>query len=327
MLTKPLHIVLPCALLSAALVCAQEPAGAPADLNKPEVQAFIAKAKKAAGTEWAGVEHFLCEEPRGASASDPLVEPTKIFDNVYLLGKDGGEIYAITTSAGIILLGSGGATETETVLLAGMKKLGLDPAQIKIVIVAHGHADHFAGAKYLQEHFGAHVYVAQQDWDLIERPAAPAAEGKKKAAGPPIPKHDMLLEEGKPVVLGDEKIIPVFIPGHTAGSMGMFFEVRDNGKKHMAGIFGGAVLLVRAMSGDRDQYVKSIAHYREMAKKLKVDVQLKDHVLTDGEPEKLARIRARKPGEPNPFVVGWASYNRYLDVMNDCFEAQIAARK
>ena len=136
---------------------------------------------------------------------------------------------------------------------------------------------------------------------------------------------DMLMSY--PVVLGDEKIIPVFIPGHTAGSMGMFFEVRDNGKKHMAGIFGGAVLLVRAMSGDRDQYVKSIAHYREMAKKLKVDVQLKDHVLTDGEPEKLARIRARKPGEPNPFVVGWASYNRYLDVMNDCFEAQIAARK
>jgi metallo-beta-lactamase class B len=312
--------------LMAGLAHAQEGAGAPADLNKPEAQAFIAKAKKAAGTQWASVEHFLCEEPRGASASDPLVEPTKIFDNVYLLGKDGGEIYAITTSAGIILLGSGGATETESVLLAGMKKLGLDPTQIKIVIVAHGHADHFAGAKYLQDHFGAHVYIAQQDWDLIERPAA-AADGKKKAAGPPIPKHDMLLEEGKPVVLGDETIIPVFIPGHTAGSMGMFFEVKDNGKKHMAGIFGGAVLLVRAMSGDRDQYVKSIAHYREMAKKLKVDVQLKDHVLTDGEPEKLMKIRERKKGEPNPFVVGQASYGRYLDVMENCFEAQIAARK
>ena len=208
-----------------------------------------------------------------------------------------------------------------------MQKLGLDPAKIKIVIVAHGHADHFGGAKYLQEHYGAHVYVSAQDWDLIEHPAAGRGGEKKKAAGPAVPNHDMVLTEGQPVTFGDAKVIPVFIPGHTPGSMGYFFQVTDNGKKHMAGVFGGAVLLVRAMSGDREQYLKSIAHYKEEAKKLKVDVELKDHPLADGEPDKLAKLKDRKKGEPNPFVVGQASYGKFLDVMADCFQAQIAARK
>ena len=30
-----------------------------------------------------------------------------------------------------------------------MKKLGLDPAKIKSVVIAHGHLDHFGGAFYL----------------------------------------------------------------------------------------------------------------------------------------------------------------------------------
>ena len=34
-----------------------------------------------------------------------------------------------------------------------MKKVGLNPADIKYVVVSHGHLDHAGGAKYLQEHY------------------------------------------------------------------------------------------------------------------------------------------------------------------------------
>jgi len=326
--TYNLMRIFACFALSAAFsgLYGQAPSNGPVNMDKPEVKALIEKAKKAAGTEWNGAERFLCEEPRGASASDPLVEPTKIFDNLYLLGKDGGEIYAITGSEGIILLGSGGATETDTVLLAGMQKLGLDPAKIKAVVIAHGHADHFGGAKFLQEKYGAHVYISAQDWDMMEHPPA-GRGGEKKKAGPVLPNHDMLLTEGQPVVVGEAKVYPVFIPGHTPGSMALIFPVKDNGKQHMAAIFGGAVLLVRAMSGDREQYLKSIEHFREEAKKMKVDVYLKDHPLFDTEAEKLAKLKERKKGEPNPFVIGQAAYMRSVDVMSNCFEAQIEAHK
>ena len=53
-------------------------------------------------------------------------------------------------------------------LLSGFQRLGLDPSQVKIVLVTHGHADHFGGASYFQEHFGSKVYVSPADWSLME---------------------------------------------------------------------------------------------------------------------------------------------------------------
>ena len=35
----------------------------------------------------------------------------------------------------------------------GLKKVGLDPANIKYVVVSHGHGDHHGGAKFLQDQF------------------------------------------------------------------------------------------------------------------------------------------------------------------------------
>jgi len=38
-------------------------------------------------------------------------------------------VWAVTTSAGIVLIDAGYADQLESVLLPGMKKLGLDPSQ------------------------------------------------------------------------------------------------------------------------------------------------------------------------------------------------------
>ena len=120
-------------------------------------------------------------------------EPTKIFDNVYLVGREGAEVYAVTTPDGIILFDAGSPADVEPVVIPGLQKLGLDPAKIKIVIVSHGHADHFGGASYLQEHYGAHIYIGAADWDLLEHPpAGRGGEKQKKGPGPPLPKHDMV---------------------------------------------------------------------------------------------------------------------------------------
>src|SRR5262249_46898074 len=95
--------LLPCLALCAAIFSlhAQAPSHGPVNLDKPEVKATIGKAEKGAGTEWAGWDPFLCEEPRGASPNDPVVEPAKIFDNVYLLGRDGGEITRLRVPAAL----------------------------------------------------------------------------------------------------------------------------------------------------------------------------------------------------------------------------------
>jgi metallo-beta-lactamase class B len=301
-----------------------------ADLS-PEVTEHVEKAKKIAGSEWAPEAKFFCLAPRANSPNDPLIEPTKIFDNVYAIGRSGTLVFAITTSEGIILIDSGYANEVETVLLAGMKKLGLDPASIKYVIVTHGHGDHFGGAAYLQDHYSAHVYLSQPDWDLMLNPPAPPAGSKqgKGPAPPPLatPKKDLVAVEGQPIALGGEKVMPVLIPGHTPGSMGLIFDVIDGGKHHVAGIFGGTILTPgRIPDEGLQQYLHSIDHFKAIAKQSKVDVELQNHPLYDGLEQKLAALHDHKPGAPNPFVVGQANYGKFLDIMAECIRAEVARR-
>ena len=306
---------------------AQAPPAAPAKPDSPEVKALIEKAKKAGGPMWAEEEHFFCEAPRANSPNDPPIPPTKIFDNVYAIGNSGTTVYVIETSDGLLMIDSLAANQVETQLLPGFQKLGLDPAKVKVIIMGHGHADHFGGSPYMQEHYGSKVYISAADWDLMEHPPA-GRGGEKKGPAPALPKHDQVIMEGQPIVLGDVKVMPVAIPGHTPGSMGFIFPVKDHGKTHTAALYGGTILTPAIISDEGLQtYRKSVAHFKEETRKAKVDVELQNHPLMDPIQTKLDKLAARKKGEPNPFVVGPANYQKFLDVMAACTDVNIARRK
>lgn len=331
-MSREIHRGLLCAVICAALAwhaCAQEQAAAKSD--SPEVLAHIEKAKKIAGAFWATEEHFLCEEPRATPAADP--GPAKLFDNLYAIpgqySSQNGVVYVITTSGGIMLIDSGWRKDVESVVLAGLNTLGLDPTKIKLIIVAHGHPDHYGGSEYLQERYGARVVLSAADWDFMSNPAA-AAPGRNAAGAPPAapstpPIRDMVAVEGQPITLGDEKVVPVLIPGHTPGSLGLIFPVKDGGKTHVVGIVGGG-FIAQGPPSQVQQFIDSLAHFEEWTKKMKVDVELQNHPVMDGFGEKLAGLRARKWGEPNPFVVGQENYTRFLEVMTECARATLARR-
>src|SRR6202050_5370254 len=137
---------------------------------------------------WAHEEHFFCEEPRPNRPDDPVIPASKIFDNVYI----------IQTSAGLLMIDSLAANQVETQLLPGFQKLGLDPANVKIILMGHGHGDHFGGSRYMQDHFGSTVYISAADWNLMENPPAGRA-GAKKGPAVVLPKHDAEVKEGEPV--------------------------------------------------------------------------------------------------------------------------------
>lgn len=311
-------------VLSAMFAYAQAPA---AKADSDAVKALIEKAKKTGGAQWAAEEHFFCEAPRANSPNDPPIEAAKIFDNVYAIGNSGTTLYVIQTSAGLLMIDSLAANQVDTQLLPGFQKLGLNPADVKVILIGHGHGDHFGGSPYMQEHFGSKVYISAADWNVMENP--PAGRGGDKK-GPPavLPKHDQVVAEGQPVVLGDLKVTPVSIPGHTPGSMGYIFPVKDNSKTHMAAIYAGTILTPGPISDEGLQtYLKSVGHFKEETKKSKVDVEIQNHPLMDPIQTKLDKLKARKKGEPNPFVVGQAGYQKFLEVMSLCTEVNIARRK
>lgn len=308
------------AVLGPISAYAQQAAKAPPKPDSPEVQADIARARKIAGTMWAEEASILCEERPIANAADP--GPAKLFDNLYAIpgqyGGANGVVYVLTTSAGLLMIDSGWRKDTETILLPGLKTLGLKPEDVKLIVVTHGHPDHYGGAAYFQDHYGTHVVLSAADWDFMKTQHAP---------DPPSvpPMKDMVAVEGQPITLGDESVTPVFIPGHTPGSLGLIFPVKDGGTTHMVGILGGGF---RAQGPETQvhQFLNSIDHFKEWTTKMKVDVELQNHPIMDGFGEKLAALKTREPGAPNPFVVGQENYAQFLDVMSECTKAQFARR-
>ena len=313
-------------ILAIASLLAQQPATPPAQPDTAGVVQRIVALKAAAGAQWADAVRFWCEAPRANRADDPVIEPTRIFDNVYAIGSVGTVAYVIQTSAGLIMIDALSPNELESRLLPGFARLGLDPAQVKIILVAHGHADHFGGAAHFQQRFGSRVYVSPPDWNLMEAPAR--GRGPATAAAVPPPKRDANLEEGSPITLGDVTVRVVAVPGHTPGSMGFIFPVMDRGQKHVAALFGGSWLTPGLLSDDAmGTFIGSVARFKEAARAAGVDAWLQNHPLMVPFQEWVSRLGARNRTDPNPFVVGAASYQMFLDVLDGCSQVALERRR
>jgi metallo-beta-lactamase class B len=47
--------------------------------------------------------------------------------------------------------------------VGGLERLGLDPDDIRYVIISHAHGDHIGGAQIRQDRFGAEVVMGEAD--------------------------------------------------------------------------------------------------------------------------------------------------------------------
>ena len=297
-------------------------------------QAHRALAKTAAGTDHLGIYHTVCPEPappnptpapaRARAAGprqDPpreqwYAEPVKVFDNLYFVGTKIHGAWAVTTSQGIIVIDALYGYAAEPEIAEGLRKLQLDPTQIKYVVVSHGHGDHSGGAKYLQDTFKPHLLLSAADWDLLDR---------GPAAGRPV--RDLVVTDGQKLTLGDTTITMYITPGHTLGTISTLIPVKDNGKPHLAMEWGGTAFTAATPLDQLKSYISSAARFQDLAVGAGADVIIANHTVFDGTLEKLAALQERKPGAPNPWVVGKDSVTRYLTVASECAKAAVAARQ
>ena len=145
------------------------------------------------------------------------------------------------------------------------------------------------------------------------------------------PKKDMVITDGQKLTLGDTTLTFYVTPGHTPGMVSMLIPLKDGSQRHLGGLWGGL-----GYGNDRDG-VKYFANKREMLNaystsakrwqdietKAGVDVLVTNHTRLDKGLEKMAAVKTRKPGEPHPFV-GKDAVQRFMTVINNCAEAQLA---
>ena len=134
-----------------------------------EIRTALQSAKDAAEFEFLGTLARICLLPQsgGENTSDKpfgyvanpasapardtwYAEPAKVFDNLYFVGGKIHSSWALTTNEGIILIDTIYPYNSEELIIGGMKKLGLDPKNIKYVLISHAHGDHIGGAEMMQ---------------------------------------------------------------------------------------------------------------------------------------------------------------------------------
>jgi metallo-beta-lactamase class B len=243
-------------------------------------------------------------------------EPMKVFDNLYYVGEQNYSAWAVVTSDGIIVIDPIYDYSVEEQVVGGLKKLGFDPARIRNVVVSHAHRDHAGGAWHLQERFGARVMMTEADWDLLAR----------NTQKWPKPKRDIVVTDGQRLTLGDATLTFVHTPGHTPGTMSTIIPVRDNGRPHVAALWGGTGFNF-TITPDRpaafwfDAYIDSARKFREAAAKAGADVFLSNHPSWDRSTTKMPALAKRGAGAPHPYVVGAKAVQSALTVAEHCARA------
>jgi metallo-beta-lactamase class B len=313
-------------LSAAAFVSAQS------DRGPAAVAAHKAAAEAAAGSEFATLKRVSCaERERPAAAATPTpapaarpappprerwyAEPVKVFDNFYFIGTREHGAWALTTSAGIIVIDALYDYAVIDEVEAGIKKVGLDPANIKYLIITHGHGDHHGGTRYLQDKYRPKVVMGARDWDLVARDTRS-----------PRPTKDVEATDGQKITLGDSTVTLYVTPGHTPTTLSLMVPVKDGGTTRTAVEWGGTALNPDTPLANIQEYVKSAIRFRQLAAAAKADVIIANHTVFDGTLAKLEAIGKRQPGQPHPFVVGPAVVDRYMAVVEECAKALVAGR-
>ena len=128
----------------------------------------------------------------------------------------------------------------------------------------------------------------------------------------------MAVNDGDALKLGDTIFKLYVIPGHTLGTLATVFTVHDKGKPHRAVAWGGTAYNFGPLADRLQIYADTTAKYRDVMKKENADVLLSNHVSYDNAVAKMGTLKERKPTDPNPFVVGEDTVDRFLTVLGEC---------
>ncbi len=302
--------------------------GASAQQGANTIEAHLAAAKAAAGFDFTGTLARICIAPQTAPGADVrpppppdrstwFTEPAKVFDNLYFVGTKFHSSWALTGREGIILIDTLYDYASEEAIVGALRKLGLDPATVKYVIISHAHGDHVGGAKLMQDRFGARIVMGGPDWDSIEKSVNQYPNGK--------PKRDIVANDDQKITLGEASVTLVLTPGHTPGTVSMLFQVMDGGRPLTVAYSGGTAFNFVNDVPHFDTYIASQRKMAERAASQNATVLMSNHSEFDNAVTKIKTLAGRKPGEPHPFELGREAVQRYFKVMDEC--AQVARLK
>jgi metallo-beta-lactamase class B len=274
-------------------------------------QAIIANARRIAGADLKSEVDRFCTW--NAAANVPpgnSNEVVQVFDNVYYATTGAVGAWIIKTNAGIMLWDTlNSEDEAKTIIEAGMRKFGMNPSDIRLIVIGHHHRDHTGGLEYFQRMYNPTIYMGKLDWDVVL-----TGTGARLRRGEDV-------RDGQKVTLGDTTITLFLLPGHTPGSVSGIF----------AGRYQGRMVNILNLTASRFSTYASTAPFERIfdeAKRAKVESVVQVHPeINMLKTATIAALRSYPPAGPHPMLFSPEKAARYMDVELECGKARIAANK
>jgi hydroxyacylglutathione hydrolase len=142
-----------------------------------------------------------------------------------------------------VILDPGGDSED---IIKGIEALS---AEVKLILLTHGHVDHVGAVEELREKYNVPVYINKKDEDIINK--GDFIFGKLTSTDKP----SSYISEGDELRIGELVVKCIETPGHTPG--GMSFLIGDN---LFTGdtLFAGSIGRTDFTGGDFDTLIHSI---------------------------------------------------------------------
>ncbi len=230
--------------------------------------------------------------------------PFKIFGHTYFAGTYQASCHIIDTGDGLIMIDPGYAN-TAYLVIDSIYKLGFKPEDIKYIINTHWHWDHTEATAAFAELFGAKTLLGRYDLENAKRYFTP----------------DILVDDGDTLTLGNITVTFMHTPGHTKGTISLFYTDTDGENTYRMGMFGGAGLNTLVpekfdFDGAREAYFSSL----DRLKKEKVDILLGNHTWNNDTLGKY--VKMTETGE-NEFIDS-TLWPLFMDTYKSRLEAIIA---
>nr|WP_191600440.1 MBL fold metallo-hydrolase [Marinomonas algicola] len=259
------------------------------------------------------------------NAEAQYVEPYKAFDNVNYVGICWVSAWTVNTSEGTVLIDTLYGPFVD-VLLDNLKKMNVDLADIKYVLMTHGHFDHVGGADKLKALLpNARFVMTEEGYEEAEEGAAKSQGGRRAWS---MIDRDIVVKDGDEITLGDSTFTVYETPGHTHGTASYGYTVKDGDNSYQAFTVGGLGLNAIEGPSQVEDFIHSIDKISELVQGAKnpLQVHLSTHGFSNNLPETAALLAKRGAGDPHPMVDPEA-FQAQLDSLREGAVKRLAIEK
>lgn len=219
--------------------------------------------------------------------------PHHIIGNVHYVGTVDLASYLITTPDGHILIDTGLARNADAVL-DGIRALGFDPADIRLLLTTQAHFDHVGAHAAIQTVSGAQVVAAAGDREVLEGGGKGDYHFGPRYYFPPVT-VDRVVHDGAVISLGGTSLTARLTPGHTKGTTTWTMAAREGNGRLRHVVFMGSTSVNQGVKlVDNREYPFIAADYQRsfrVLRNLPCEVFLAAHASAFGGPRKAEAAR------------------------------------